>query len=477
MIEKRLYSKKKNRTVIGLKHKYSILKYFILIVLAFTLNNDLLSQSPVGEFREVFVLSIKDTVYENHSYGDWWFGIYSGGSSHHYFGELLLRPSSDSPDLNNNPLLPYKGGSGFGYFFGFEGQWVPQAEFWGAGLKLYVLDKRSATNSTETYLINQNDVAYTTTTDFYYIVVSPSARYNFLLKGLHGFGGFDIEIPINTKTYRSKEFKNTGNISQSGRVYLDDINIRFGVNVGLAYDIFGGEIGDSRIIFTPFISMHAATNVLSMNNSNWNNVFFRGGFAIKFGPDKILYDTIPFDPFYESAPIHIASAGFERGIEYPGYIPQTFISADLGTKGLPQVNVVYRQPELARSLTPKVEQPPKEIKTDKAETFFFKTSASTELSQETNAYLDNIAEFIKSNPYYEVRIVGHSDNFGTLEENQKRAEIRARKVVNYLLNKGVSRGSLLMRGQGSRKPIADNNTKEGRKKNRRVEIRVVKSSK
>jgi OOP family OmpA-OmpF porin len=80
---------------------------------------------------------------------------------------------------------------------------------------------------------------------------------------------------------------------------------------------------------------------------------------------------------------------------------------------------------------------------------------------------------MKENPSSEIRIVGHSDNMGTPEQNQRRSVQRKDKVVNYLLSKGIDRFRILDRGEGDRRPIADSKTAEGRRKNRRGEITIV----
>jgi outer membrane protein OmpA-like peptidoglycan-associated protein len=103
----------------------------------------------------------------------------------------------------------------------------------------------------------------------------------------------------------------------------------------------------------------------------------------------------------------------------------------------------------------------------------FPTSEATQLTGELKSYLDAVAKYLQENPSAEIRVVGHSDNIGTAEENQRRSVIRKDRVVRYLLAKGINRYRILDRGEGDRKPIADTRTAEGRKKNRRVEITII----
>jgi OOP family OmpA-OmpF porin len=69
--------------------------------------------------------------------------------------------------------------------------------------------------------------------------------------------------------------------------------------------------------------------------------------------------------------------------------------------------------------------------------------------------------------------VGHTDSVGTDAYNQKLSERRAAAVKAYLVSKGIAANRVYTEGKGEKSPVADNKTKEGRAKNRRVEIEVV----
>ncbi len=69
--------------------------------------------------------------------------------------------------------------------------------------------------------------------------------------------------------------------------------------------------------------------------------------------------------------------------------------------------------------------------------------------------------------------VGHADAVGTDAYNQKLSERRAAAVKAYLVSKGVPANRVYTEGKGEKSPVADNKTKEGRAKNRRVEVEVV----
>jgi len=98
---------------------------------------------------------------------------------------------------------------------------------------------------------------------------------------------------------------------------------------------------------------------------------------------------------------------------------------------------------------------------------------SYELTDESKDVLDEFVVFLNENPTLKIEIQGHTDNIGTAEFNLKLSEKRARSVYEYLISKGIASSRLLYRGFGFSNPIADNNTEEGRAKNRRTEFLIL----
>ncbi|MCK5780359.1 MAG: OmpA family protein [Psychrilyobacter sp.] len=84
--------------------------------------------------------------------------------------------------------------------------------------------------------------------------------------------------------------------------------------------------------------------------------------------------------------------------------------------------------------------------------------------------LDSIAKSIKLYPETKVKIIGHTDNIGSESHNKKLSENRANIIKNYLVKSGVVKKSVETVGMGSLEPIDDNELKDGRTINRRVEI-------
>jgi len=86
--------------------------------------------------------------------------------------------------------------------------------------------------------------------------------------------------------------------------------------------------------------------------------------------------------------------------------------------------------------------------------------------------LDQFAAGLRNNPNAEVRIVGHTDSTGSDAINNPLSVDRAASTRDYLVARGVSPQVFVIEGHGSTRPIATNDTAEGRAKNRRVEIYV-----
>ena len=94
---------------------------------------------------------------------------------------------------------------------------------------------------------------------------------------------------------------------------------------------------------------------------------------------------------------------------------------------------------------------------------------------EAGAILDRLVAFMNENKDKKVNLSGYTDNVGTERYNQGLSERRVASVKDYVVKKGVDGGRVSGQGFGESKPIADNKTREGRAKNRRVEIKVQRT--
>ncbi len=97
------------------------------------------------------------------------------------------------------------------------------------------------------------------------------------------------------------------------------------------------------------------------------------------------------------------------------------------------------------------------------------------LKPEARKALKVVAEIIRENPNAKVRVIGYTDNIGSKEYNLRLSLQRAQSVADYLMYvENISCGKITIEGKGKANPIADNSTEEGRAKNRRVEIKILK---
>ncbi|WP_409431051.1 OmpA family protein [Mycobacterium sp. SMC-16] len=99
-------------------------------------------------------------------------------------------------------------------------------------------------------------------------------------------------------------------------------------------------------------------------------------------------------------------------------------------------------------------------------------TGGSQMTGESRRLLVQIADKIKGCPNGAVTVIGYTDNQGSDAVNLRLSDTRAKAVAAALVSNGVLASKMTARGAGSANPIADNNTEEGRAKNRRVEITV-----
>ena len=145
---------------------------------------------------------------------------------------------------------------------------------------------------------------------------------------------------------------------------------------------------------------------------------------------------------------------FEPGTFKPGtFIPGTFTPGNFD----PSVTVAIEENEI-------VIEVPSHLLFD-----FDKSELKTDVIKTLDQLSDELNEYDGAN----VLVIGHTDNQGDIEYNQNLSESRAHEVHSYLKKKvNVEKINLEAKGYGQTKPMASNETEEGREKNRRVEIIV-----
>jgi outer membrane protein OmpA-like peptidoglycan-associated protein len=104
---------------------------------------------------------------------------------------------------------------------------------------------------------------------------------------------------------------------------------------------------------------------------------------------------------------------------------------------------------------------------------FFETGKWDLLPESFNE-LDKLVKILTDNPAMEIEVNGHTDNVGNDESNMVLSQKRAAAVVTYLLGKGIPSNRLDSAGFGETRPVAPNETEDGRALNRRVEFIIIK---
>jgi outer membrane protein OmpA-like peptidoglycan-associated protein len=121
-----------------------------------------------------------------------------------------------------------------------------------------------------------------------------------------------------------------------------------------------------------------------------------------------------------------------------------------------------------------VEMKPIEIgETVRLNNIFFDFNKSV-LRPESFQELDRVVKLMKDNPTIEIEIAGHTDNVGADEYNLNLSLERANSVVAFIVSKGISQNRIIAKGYGESKPIASNDSEEGKQLNRRVEFTILK---
>jgi outer membrane protein OmpA-like peptidoglycan-associated protein len=143
-----------------------------------------------------------------------------------------------------------------------------------------------------------------------------------------------------------------------------------------------------------------------------------------------------------------------------------YIDDVLVKKVPPFIDVPVKPDDLTR-------QPLEEGKAIQLKNIYFEFD-KYELMPRSYVELNKLLHILRENPGMQIQIVGHTDNIGRDAYNKYLSRKRAKSVVLFLMENGISAGRLRYFGEGESKPVASNATEEGRFQNRRVEIVVLK---
>ena len=162
-----------------------------------------------------------------------------------------------------------------------------------------------------------------------------------------------------------------------------------------------------------------------------------------------------------------AAAGCDGAIVAPAPAPAPAPVAAPAPAPAPAPKAVVAPPP-----PPAPAPPPAATKVTYAADAFFDFDKAV-LKAEGKAKLDDLVGKVKSISLEVIIAVGHTDSVGGDPYNQKLSVKRSEAVKAYLVSKGIEKNRVYTEGKGEKQPVADNKTKEGRAKNRRVVIEVV----
>lgn len=428
----------------------------------------LVGQMPEWTILERHLLESGDTLVRERHAGEWWIGAGAGTMGIGYLGRLNL---PRIPDLPEGGLLQFREGLGAGAGVWVHGEWNPPGGRWGAALQLIPWESwqvgarfRPVGSLTgEEYELEVYGRSLT---------LSASARYTpgwgrgRVWEGLHLLAGVDARFFWSARERVRQVLRNTERVEEWRLLQEQPLPMWLGVHLGAGLDILVTLLGERyRNYVSPFVLLQTGLPLQRTWGSTWTPLSLRAGLSFKIGWERIVERLHPR--------IDTAAAPVLARVETRGGVPPVIgerlapAPLVLGTEAAPAEQA---QPEgLAPRATPRVAIIPNRV-----QRFSYPTSTAVELTPELQRYLDALVEYLRTNPQAEVRIIGHTDEFGgSLEETQRISEQRAQQVVEYLVRRGISRSRLLASGVGARQPIADNRTPEGRLQNRRVEIIAV----
>ena len=117
--------------------------------------------------------------------------------------------------------------------------------------------------------------------------------------------------------------------------------------------------------------------------------------------------------------------------------------------------------------------PIEENQTIRLNSIFFESGKSA-LQDESLPELNRMVKFMKDRPSLQIEIAGHTDNIGSHKINHKLSHDRSKAVSDFLIQNGIDKKRMHVKGYGENKPVASNDTKKGRRLNRRVEFTILK---
>jgi len=198
---------------------------------------------------------------------------------------------------------------------------------------------------------------------------------------------------------------------------------------------------------------------------------------------ELFGSTVADDPYYEEFATPLEALGGARfyddsGLYFTIGVGKSITQSINGSSVRVIGQIGYTPPPPPPAPPPPPPTPPQEkvVVTEEQiitlEPVYFDFDKAT-IKPISFAILDQVAKVMNDRPTITVRVEGHTDSYGSDAYNQKLSDRRVHSVVQYLVKKGIPAARLQGQGFGESRPIAPNDTDEGRAKNRRTEFHIV----
>ncbi|RVT54489.1 outer membrane protein OmpA [Rubrivivax albus] len=216
----------------------------------------------------------------------------------------------------------------------------------------------------------------------------------------------------------------------------------------------------SAALAAPIASMAAAHGGMGKSVDNWRAT---DGTVWKNGTNELCWR----DGFWTPATAQADCDGAIKPVAPPPPAPPVAVPP-----AAPRVAPAAPAPAPTPAPAPKPAPKPTSEKVTFAADAFFDFDKAV-LKPQAKAKLDDLVSKTQGVALEVVIAVGHTDATGNSAYNQALSTRRANAVKDYLVGKGIEKNRVYTEGKGENQPVADNKTKEGRAKNRRVEVEVV----
>lgn len=257
--------------------------------------------------------------------------------------------------------------------------------------------------------------------------------------------------------------------------------------------------GDAITVEEPRFRAHLAGGAVELSGplaDNSAEVAIRGFAEAIFGHEKVTSATVIASDLPEGWPLRILSAVEALALLEEGEVevtrsrvtisgrsleaePERELRSFFAEKDAGEVVLDVTYDAEAAAARAEAERPPEEICAEgvarilEAEMITF-ASGSAEIAEESAGVIAALAETLTQCPGARFEVAGHTDASGNAEANQKLSEERAAAVAEALADEGAFLVTLEPKGYGPDRPVADNDTEEGRALNRRIEFSLLR---